>query len=156
MSMSLFLNKACDALMPLYPPSVVSMIACLMMLTPTNAFGQDENGKYEEFEFYLGPIKDSLVSSIPCLFEQHITSTQKADMYMVFRRSLEDLIPYDYITPDSERGVFFLTTGNFVAVGLDDEGEICTIDRSFRITEDHCKYERGTDKKAPPIVLKSF
>ena len=152
MSMLLLLKQACGALTPLYPPFVVSMIACLMMLS-SNAFGQEEYVKYEEFEFYLGPIKDSLVSEIPCLFTQQITSTQESGVYIVFRRSLEELIPYDYTTPGSEFGVNFITTGDFVAIGLDDDGEISTIPYNFRITEDHCEYGYNSDKKAPPIVL---
>lgn len=125
-----------------------------LLLLSSFAFGQDDLVNYEEFEFYLGPIQDPSVSDIPCLFTQDITSIQQTGVYIVFRKSMDQLIPYDYITPGSEFGAHFLTTGNFVAIGLDDDGQISTHPHNFQITENHCEYEYGSDKKAPPIVLK--
>ena len=150
--MTFFQKNARRLIVPLSHLFVVNGVGCLMMLS-SFVFGQEEYVKYEEFEFYLGPIKDSLVSEIPCLFTQQITSTQESGVYIVFRRSLEELIPYDYTTPGSEFGVNFLTTGDFVAIGLDDDGEISTIPYNFRITENHCEYGYSSGKKAPPIVL---
>jgi len=123
-----------------------------LLLLSSFAFGQDEYIDMQDFEFYRG-ITDSSVSEIPCLFVQDITSDQKRGSYIVFRKVSDGYTAYDYVNAGSEFGAKFLTTGNFCAVGLDADGEVSTHKHFFEITEDHCEYEYGSDKKAPPIVL---
>ena len=155
MSMSLFLNKACDALTPLYPPSVVSMIACLMMLSTALFAQQPIDDSF--FEVYQGQTVDPSVSNLPCVFFQNFTGSNNTVVYLVFRKFEQGLIPYDYVVSgDMQVGTYFKTTGNFQVVGMDEDADFVTDIVHFNVTKDHCQFGYGTGQTIDPIILTDF
>ena len=133
-----------------------NLITVPLLLLSTALFAQQPIDD-SFFEVYQGPIVDPSVSNLPCVLSQDFTGSNNTVVYLVFRKSEQELIPYDYVVSgDMQVGTHFSTTGNFQVVGMDEHADFVTDIVHFNVTKDHCQFGYGTGQTIDPIILTDF
>lgn len=133
-----------------------NLITVPLLLLSTALFAQQPIDD-SFFELYQGQIVDPSISNLPCVFSQNFTGSNNTVVYLVFRKSEQELIPYDYVVSgDMQVGAHFRTTGNFQVVGMDEDADFVTDIVHFNVTKDHCQFGYGTGQTIDPIILTDF
>lgn len=133
-----------------------NLLTIPMLLLSTALFAQQPIDN-SFFEFYQGSIQDPSVSDLPCIFSQNFAGSNNTAVYLVFRKSEDQLIPYDYVVPgELQIGAHFKTTGTFQVVGMDRDADFVTDIVPFTVTKDHCQFGYGTGQTIDPIILTDF